>query len=130
MLARSRLLALAAVALAATAVPGAAATLGVTGHQLGAGHAPVPSCDDDGQATVAYVYEGDPGSPVTGLAVSGLDSACNGGLLRATVTRTDGSGAVHGTTAVTVASGGATVTLASAVEAEDAQRTILVVVGP
>lgn len=120
-----RLLAFAIVAVLATAVFGAAATLGVDTDRLGAGSAPVLDCDIGG---ITVDYSGDPG-PVSGLVVSGLSSACNGRRARATVTKADGSSPVSSTAIAIVSGGTVTIPLPSPVAAADVQRYHVVVAG-
>lgn len=101
-----RILAFTLLALAATAVFGAAATLGVSARQLGAGSAVVGDCHTGSPPTVTYGYAD---NKVVSLTVSGLSGSCDGGNLLATVTKGDGSSPVQGVAQVTVAGGSATV---------------------
>jgi hypothetical protein len=121
-----RLLAFAIVAVFAASVFGAAATLGLSSDRLGAGSAVVADCDTGG-ITVDYV--GDPG-PVSGLVVSNLAAACNGGRARATITKADGSSPVSSVGTATVSGGAVTITFPSSVPAADVGRYSVVVVGP
>jgi hypothetical protein len=121
-----RLLAFAIVAVFATSVFGAAATLGLTSDRLAAGSAVVADCDTGG---ITVDYTGDPG-PVTGLVVSGLSSSCNGGRARATVTKADGSSPVSSSGTTIVSGGAVTITFPASVAAANVGRYLVVVVGP
>lgn len=121
-----RLLAFAIVAVLATSVFGAAATLGLTSDRLGAGSAVVADCDTGG---ISVDYAGDP-EPVFALVVSGLAATCNGGRAQATVTKADGSSPVSSTATAIVTGGSVTIPLPAAVPAADVERYHVVVVGP
>jgi hypothetical protein len=121
-----RLLAFAIVAVFATSVFGAAATLGLSSDRLGAGSTVVADCDTGG---ITVNYTGDPG-PVSGLVVSNLAAACNGGRARATVTKADGTSPVSSTAVATVSSGAVTITFPTSVAPENVGRYHVVVVGP
>jgi hypothetical protein len=122
-----RTIACGSVAIVATAAFGAAATLGVFSHNISAGSSVVARCDLNHSITVDYI--GDPG-PVTGLVVSDLDSACNGGQVSATVSRSDGTAAVSSTVAGTASGGAATVNFPTSIPPEDVQRYFVAVVTP
>ena len=64
-----------------------AASLGVGSNSLGAGTADVASCDTDGvdhTYTTAYATA-IPGYRVSGIQVTGIDTACNGSSIKATL---------------------------------------------
>jgi hypothetical protein len=105
-----RILALTIVAIVATAVFGAAATLGVSARPLGAGSDVVGDCHTGNPPAVVYTYTD---NKVVSLTVSGLATTCNGGSLKATVTKADGTSPVQGTAAATVTNQSATVTFPS-----------------
>lgn len=110
-----RLLAILLLAIVASAVHGAAATVGVSARPLGAGSAVVGRCHAGTAPTVTYSYSG---NSVTGLTVAGLATACNGGSLRAVVVRADGS-ALGAGGASTVSNGTVSLLLSAAVPAVD-----------
>lgn len=125
-----RILAVIVVAILATSVYGAAATLGVSARPLGAGSDVVADCHTGPAPTVTYHYTG---NNVVSLTVTGLAATCNGGTLKATVTRANGTNPVSGTTGVTVASQSATVSLpAPGVPGQDvgAYRLVIVKAAP
>ena len=68
------------------AVYASAASLGVTGGDLGAGGDTVDRCDTDG-VTVSYTVSG---SSVTHVTVNGISANCNGGQLSLTVVNNSG----------------------------------------
>jgi hypothetical protein len=107
-----RLLAVLLLAIVATSVHGAAATLGVSARPLGAGSSVVGRCHTGTAPVVAYTYTN---NTVTGLTVSNLHADFNGGHLQAVVTDSAGADLRNGTSSVQV--GGATVTFSSPVAA-------------
>jgi hypothetical protein len=119
-----RLLACAAVALGATAAFGAAATLGIAGDDVGAGSAGVADCDLDQVIHVDYKLDPD---PVPGVLVTQLDG-CDGGLLKITLTKLDGT--VVATGQATVAGATADVTFAGTVDPALIERYVVAVVTP
>jgi hypothetical protein len=96
------------------AVYGFAATLNLNTDQLSAGNATVGSCQTSGPATGTYsvVYDSSiPGYKVSGVTVTGVDSACAGKTVSATLT---GAGSTSlGSASAAVPGGGGTVSLGS-----------------
>jgi hypothetical protein len=85
-------LTLTATALASSCLASAAALGGISGA-VGAGDAPVATCDADG-FTLAYTTSG---GDVTAVTVSGIaDPGCEGGDLSVTLTNTDGDSIASG----------------------------------
>jgi hypothetical protein len=79
-----------AVAMLFLAALGAAASLAVSGDDLGAGAAAVGACDSDGPAGLGGAtitdYAVDGSNRVTTVTVSGLNGTCAGGMLALTLT--------------------------------------------
>ena len=105
---------------AALAFPALAATLGSTSRSLGAGQAAVNRCDPDGIATRPNLS----GTTVVSVTVSGIASACEDLVVRATVT---GATSSSGSTVTPIGGGTVTVTLAAEVAVVQSMRVDLVV---
>lgn len=91
-----------AAAIAATSVVAHATSLGGIVTTLGAGNAPVPTCDADGFDT-AYAVTG---TDVTAVTVSGIaDPGCEGARLSATVTDAAGNDIGSSSTVVVATDG-------------------------
>jgi hypothetical protein len=118
-----RLLAVLLLAIVATAVHGAAATLGVSARPIGAGSAVVGRCHTGPAPTVTYSYGAD--NTVTGLAVSNLNAGCDGGHLQAVVTDAGGTALASGS--ASVAAGAASITFPPAPAAQVAGYRISIV---
>ncbi len=127
-----RILAFLVVAIVATSVWGAAATLGVSARPLGAGSDVVGDCHAGLAPTVAYTY----GTTNNVLAVkaTGLASTCVGGTAQATVADAAGAALASGTSTVTATSPtSAEVTIqfaAPGAPAADVKQYHLVIVTP
>jgi len=115
------------------AVYGFAATMNVVGNPLSAGNATVSSCETStatGSYTVAYdttagTYK------ISGVSVTGIDAACAGKTLSATLTNNSGTTNLATLTA-TVPAGGGSVSLgapASTVTADAVSRVAVAING-
>jgi len=111
------------VTLLAVAV-GAAASLGLTSHALGAATVSTPRCVSTGMS----VFQNLSGANVASVTVGSIPSACAGATLL--VTANNGSATGSGSTTVPAGGGSVTVTLGSAPAATAAETTDLVLVGP
>jgi len=106
---------LAAVVLALTlfgATQGVAATLATGTNALGAGNAPVASCQASGTPTGTYAVAYDPALAaykVASVTVTSLDTSCGGKTISMTLTGTGSAGLA--TLAGTVPAGGGSLTL-------------------
>ena len=90
------------------AVYGFAATLNVGGSTLSAGNGGVTSCETgtvSGSYTVAYDTSS-PGYKVAGVTITGLDAACAGKAVSATLTSNSGGTSLATLTGTAPASGG------------------------
>ncbi len=127
-----RILALLVIALVATSVWGAAATLGVSARSLGAGSAVVGDCHTGPAPTVAYTYGTT--NDVLAVKATGLAPTCVGGTAQATVADASGAGLASGIATVTATSAtSAEVTVAFAAPgapAADVEQYHLVIVKP
>jgi hypothetical protein len=104
----------------------AASLGGISGGSLGADSTVVASCDADG-VTTSYTtsYDDTAGEyVVTSVTVGGVANACDGKSISVTLSRSNGTAAGSGTTAIPVdgASTSVTVTLSSAASAENASN--------
>jgi hypothetical protein len=115
-----------------TTVFGFAATLGVSGSELGAGNAAVASCDTDGVST-SYDNAWDAADKryeVTTVTITGIANTCDGKTLK--VALTDGSNVLLGSGSVTIPTDtetSATVSPLSANPAASAVLNVHVVIG-
>src|SRR5215218_4957152 len=104
----------------------AASLGGISGGSLGADSTVVASCDADG-VTTSYTtsYDDTAGEyVVTSVTVGGVANACDGKSISVTLSRSDGTAAGSGSTAIPVdgASTSVTVTLSPAASAENASN--------
>lgn len=108
-----------------TTVFGFAATLGVTGTDLGAGNAAVASCDTDGVSTnYDNAWDAtDKRYEVTTVTVTGIADTCDGKLLK--VALTDSANAMLGDGSVTVPTGAGTSATVSTLSANPAASAVL-----
>ena len=111
---------IAVVVTATLAVPTLAASLYPASSTLGSGKAVVSSCDSDGVAAAPNLS----GSNVVSVTVSGIEAACAGFTLKATVT---GSTSFEGTVVVPGGGGSATATLAASVAVVQSIRFDIVI---
>lgn len=102
------------------ALPALAASLGSTSRTLSAGATAVQRCDPDGFAVALELA----GTNVIGVTVSGLDAACGGLTVKATVV---GSTTSYGNATVPGGGGTTTVTLGAAVAVAQSLRVDVVV---
>lgn len=108
-----------------TTVFGFAATLGVTGTDLGAGNAAVASCDTDG-VTTSYGNDWDTTDKryeVTSVTINGIADACDGKTLK--VALTDSTNVRLGDGSVTVPTGAGTTATVSTLSANPAASAVL-----
>ena len=126
MVGRHELLRWGVLAAAAVALPvvGHASSLALGSRSLGTASTTVARCDTDGFGVVQNLS----GANVVSVTVSQIAAACAGGTLRVTLnngtTNSSGSGTVPG------GGGSMTVTLGSAVAADDAGEIDVAVSGP
>jgi hypothetical protein len=116
-----------ACALAAVALPGAAeaGSTAPGSTKLGAGNTAVAACGSLTGVVPDFTLAG---ATVTAVAFTGIPSTCNGGSLRATLT--NGSTSLGAGGPVTVASGGATVTVSPAAAMASVTHVRLSITGP
>jgi hypothetical protein len=120
---------LAALTTLGVAGASAASLGGVTSNSLGADVGVVASCDTDG-VTVAYtnVYDATAGAyKTTTVAVSGINTACNGKAI--SLTLKDATGAALGTGSGTVTTGAASITLSPTALASSVTGAAVVISG-
>ena len=105
-------------------VVGHASGIGVSSSGVGVGRSSVSGCDTNGVSVVQVLT----GTNVTGVTVGGIDAACAGGSLSATVN----NGTTTGTGTASVPGGGGTVTLglSSSVAFRDADEIDVSIAGP
>ena len=111
------------VSLLAVAV-GAAASLSLTSHALGAATVSTPRCASAGMT----VFQTLSGANVASVTVGSIPAACAGATLLVTVN--NGSATGSGSATVPAGGGSVTVTLGTAPAATAAETTDLVLVGP
>ncbi len=109
---------------ASTPVIGAAASVAVSSHTVGAAAVTVPRCTNAGLSVLQNLSAG----TVVSVTVAGLPAACGGSTLQATVNNGTTSGS--GSAVVPVGGGSVTVTLGIAPAVATADETDIVVVGP
>ncbi len=115
-----------ALAVAIATTVGFAASLGgLTGARLGAGDAPVVSCDSDG-VTIGYNLSG---TTVTSVDIGAIAPACIGGELSVTLADSTGSSVGSGGPQV-VAGATENVILAPQPAAASVSSVHIVIVGP
>jgi hypothetical protein len=105
----------------------AAAAMGLSSYDLGAGNSSVTSCDN--AFTIdALGYNGS--GQITTVTVGDIDVDCFGGELTVQLTKADNSSAGGVGGPVTVTTAQATVTLASPANPSDVAHEVIIIVGP